>query len=145
MKFKILGLLIIILFVISGCSNAVEEQTGDEDNIVDEEDNDNPIVEDPVDENFKEFTIRASNWKFDPSEIRVNEGDKVILHIIGDDNGAGEGHGFSLTEFEINKEITEGETTTVEFVADKKGTFEFFCSVICGEGHREMRGQLIVE
>ncbi|PJA85876.1 MAG: hypothetical protein CO143_00630 [Candidatus Moranbacteria bacterium CG_4_9_14_3_um_filter_45_14] len=33
----------------------------------------------------------------------------------------------------------------ITFKATKKGTFEFFCSVYCGEGHMEMRGKIIIE
>jgi cytochrome c oxidase subunit 2 len=33
---------------------------------------------------------------------------------------------------------------TVEFVADKAGTFTFSCSVYCGKGHRGMKGELVV-
>jgi len=36
------------------------------------------------------------------------------------------------------------EDVVVEFVADEKGSFEFSCSVYCGEGHGSMDGKLIV-
>jgi cytochrome c oxidase subunit 2 len=42
------------------------------------------------------------------------------------------------------KPIEPGSSKTVTFVADKAGTFKFFCNVPCGEGHREMTGQLVV-
>ena len=32
-----------------------------------------------------------------------------------------------------------------EFIADKKGEFEMFCSVYCGQGHGQMKGKLIVK
>ena len=83
MKLKILGLLIAILFVISACNNAVEEQTNSDDLVAEEDsvEDESPVVDEetPVDENVKEFTLRAFNWDFEPSEIRVNEGDKVII------------------------------------------------------------------
>ena len=53
-------------------------------------------------------------------------------------------HGFSLPDFSINSRLNPGQTTTVEFTADKTGTFTFFCSVQCGEGHSNMKGTLIV-
>ncbi len=36
------------------------------------------------------------------------------------------------------------ETTTVQFVADQEGEFEFYCSVYCGVGHYDRKGMLVV-
>ena len=33
---------------------------------------------------------------------------------------------------------------SVEFTADKAGTFEFRCPTMCGQGHMNMKGTLIV-
>ena len=56
-------------------------------------------------------------------------------------------HDWVIDEFSARaKQIQAGETDTVEFVANKKGTFEYYCSV--GNGfHRQqgMVGKLIVE
>ena len=88
----------------------------------------------------KEFTMTAKQWEFNPSTITVNKGDRVKLSITSVDVT----HGFTISEFGVNSRLNPGETTDVEFVADKSGTFSFFCSVQCGEGHLGMRGQLIV-
>ena len=88
----------------------------------------------------KEFNMVARNWEFQPNVIEVNQGDKVILNIESEDIT----HGIYIQDYNINKRIEPGETTTVEFVADKEGTFTFGCSVPCGMGHRNMVGQLIV-
>src|SRR3989338_4153066 len=88
----------------------------------------------------KEFVMTAKQWEFIPGTIEVNKGDKVKLKITSADVT----HGFSIKEFGINKRIEPGETAEVEFTADKTGTFTFYCSVPCGEGHGQMKGQLIV-
>ncbi len=54
-------------------------------------------------------------------------------------------HGFAIPEFKVNETLVSGKETVVEFTPDKKGEFAFFCSVVCGEGHRDMKGKLIVE
>jgi heme/copper-type cytochrome/quinol oxidase subunit 2 len=36
------------------------------------------------------------------------------------------------------------DAVTVEFVADRAGTFDITCSEYCGTGHRAMKGKLIV-
>ena len=89
---------------------------------------------------LKEFDIIASNWDFNPGLIQVNLGDRVVLHIESVDVY----HGIALPDFGVNKQLPPGENVKVEFIADKKGTFSFFCSVSCGGGHNSMGGQLIV-
>lgn len=85
----------------------------------------------------KEFTINAANFTFDPAEIRVNQGDKVIITMK---NNTGS-HGVKILDLGVE---LKGEGTT-EFIADKKGTFIFACSVQCGAGHDNMTGKLIVD
>ena len=89
----------------------------------------------------KSFTITASQWSFSPNTITVKQGDTVRLRATSLDVA----HGILIDEYDINKVVNPNETVTIEFIADKKGTFTFRCSVQCGGGHPTMRGQLIVE
>lgn len=89
----------------------------------------------------KEFTMTAKQFAFDPAEITVKQGDKVRINIKSIDVE----HGFSLPDFNINVNLTPGINRLVEFTADKKGKFIFSCSVMCGQGHKDMVGKLIVE
>jgi len=89
----------------------------------------------------KEFTMTAKQWAFDPAIITVKQGDTVRLKITSTDVA----HGFALTDFNVKVDLAPNKEETVEFVADKKGEFTFFCSVMCGEGHRDMTGKLVVE
>ena len=91
-------------------------------------------------ENVKEISVTARQWEFDPNPIIVNKGDKVKLSIKSVDVA----HGFSLPDFGINKRLEPGKIETVEFIADKSGQFTFFCNVVCGSGHSNMKGTLIV-
>src|SRR3990167_8232976 len=79
----------------------------------------------------KEYTITAKQFDFSPSTITASVGDTVKLHIKSVDVT----HGFALPDFGISKTLNPGETIDIEFVADKKGTFNFFCNVQCGLGH----------
>ncbi|MBI5415121.1 cupredoxin domain-containing protein [Candidatus Peregrinibacteria bacterium] len=90
--------------------------------------------------NVKEFVMTAKKWKFIPSEITVEEGDTVRLSVTSLDVE----HGLAIPQYGINKKVPAGETVDIEFVADKVGTFPFVCSVLCGEGHGNMKGQLTV-
>lgn len=89
----------------------------------------------------KSFTITATQWSFSPNTITVNEGDLVRLRVTSLDVP----HGILIDGYNINKVLNPNETATFEFVADKKGTFPFRCSVQCGGGHPTMTGKLIVE
>lgn len=89
----------------------------------------------------KEITITAKKFEYQPNTITVNQGDIVRLRITAKDVV----HGFGLPEFGVKVELPPGKTVEVEFVADKKGTFDFRCVVRCGSGHRTMKGKLVVE
>ncbi|OGY69309.1 MAG: hypothetical protein A3B94_01110, partial [Candidatus Jacksonbacteria bacterium RIFCSPHIGHO2_02_FULL_43_10] len=89
----------------------------------------------------KTFTINASNFTFSLSEIKVKQGDTVKI-VFQNNDGV---HDWVIDEFNARtKQIKADATDTVEFIADKAGTFEYYCSV--GK-HRElgMKGTLIVE
>lgn len=90
---------------------------------------------------IREIFVTAKQFEFNPNPIKVNKGDRVILHIKSLDVA----HGFRIPEYNIDKPINPGETTDIEFLADKPGTFTIYCSIFCGEGHPKMRAQLIVE
>lgn len=85
----------------------------------------------------KEITVNAKSFEFTPSEIKVKKGDKVKL-TFKNTEGA---HGLEIPEYKVNLQ----KDGTAEFTADKAGTFDFDCSVMCGAGHDNMTGKLIVE
>jgi len=88
----------------------------------------------------KEFRIRAFQFEYSPSTLEVNQGDRVVITAYSSDVP----HGLSIPGYGVNLYLDGQNEKTAEFVADKKGTFEFYCSVVCGSGHGTMRGQLIV-
>jgi cytochrome c oxidase subunit 2 len=89
----------------------------------------------------KSFTMTAKMFEFVPSTITVNKGDKVKLTITATDVT----HGFSIPDFGVSATLEPNQPKTVEFTADKAGTFSFRCSVFCGDGHSGMTGTLIVK
>jgi cytochrome c oxidase subunit II len=88
-----------------------------------------------------EIKMTAKKYAFTPSEIQVKKGDHVRLVITALDHD----HGFKLEAFNIDQKLPKGEATTIEFTADKAGTFPFQCSKFCGFGHGKMKGELKVE
>lgn len=91
--------------------------------------------------NVKEFTLVASNFKYNPNEIRVNEGDKVKI-VLKNNQGM---HDLFLDGYNIQtQKIGAGQEETLEFTADKAGTFELWCT-IGNHKAQGMIGKLIVE
>jgi cytochrome c oxidase subunit 2 len=109
-------------------------------------------------EGVQVITVTAKKYEYDPSPIRVKQGTKVRLNITATDHD----HGFKISPFPDGAEktgdpglvfsspqdctkIEKGQTVTVEFVAQKAGTYSFRCCVVCGFHHHSMKGELIVE
>ncbi|MDP1729563.1 MAG: cupredoxin domain-containing protein [archaeon] len=85
----------------------------------------------------KEFTMTSfydntGIW-FSLKEIKVNKGDLVRLKVT---NIKGT-HDFTIDEYGIKKRTPLNEEVIIEFIADKEGSFEYYCSVT---GHRQ-KGQ----
>ncbi|WP_017434224.1 Sec-dependent nitrous-oxide reductase [Saccharococcus caldoxylosilyticus] len=80
-----------------------------------------------------------------PDVIEVNEGDKVVIHITNIDFDEDITHGFAINQYNLNMEIQPGQTNTMEFVADKPGTYPLYCTNFCSALHQEMTGYLLVK
>ena len=85
----------------------------------------------------QEVTVNATNFQFEPQEIKAKVGDTIKL-TLKNESGT---HGLAIPDLGVK--IKNGETA--EIVLDKAGTYEFNCSIMCGAGHDNMTGQLIVE
>ena len=88
-----------------------------------------------------EVQVTLRKYEFNPGALRVRKGEQVKLILAAVDHD----HGFKLDDFNIDQKIPKGTTVVVEFTADKVGTFQFRCSSVCGLGHRNMKGTLVVE
>ena len=89
----------------------------------------------------KTIDVVASRFRFEPATISVVQGDSVRLRLRSADRT----HAFAIKAFRINALIPKmGEEVTVDFVADRVGTFDFTCAEYCGTGHRGMKGRLVV-
>lgn len=93
----------------------------------------------------RDISMDIVQGDFDPRHIVVKEGETVNIHLTGVSIADGfETHGFAIKEFGVDETVDIGETKTVTFVPDQAGTFSFFCSVFCGQGHTGQVGTLTV-
>jgi plastocyanin len=87
------------------------------------------------------FDITGKPYSFSKTELRVDKGDTVVINF---ENVEGF-HDLVIDEFNVRtKQLNVGGKETIEFVADKSGVFEYYCSV---GNHRSMGmvGKLTVQ
>lgn len=81
--------------------------------------------------------ITATNFEFNEKEYHVKAG---TTYTIKFSNELGK-HGAEIKGLDIN--LTE-TNPTIEYTFDKPGTYELICSIMCGQGHAEMKSVIIV-
>jgi plastocyanin len=89
----------------------------------------------------KSFTVSGKNFSFAPASISVKKGDTVKITF----KNSGGFHDLRVEGYNVGtKQIASGQEETFQFVADKAGTFEYYCSV---GNHRAMgmKGTLTVQ
>ena len=94
--------------------------------------------------------VTADELRFNPGTIEVPAGQMVTLRLVNEDDmehdlevqglmprgisgGAHGDHGGSATSVAVHTQA--GETASVEFQAEDRGTYEVFCTV---PGHKEL-------
>jgi len=74
----------------------------------------------------KSFTVTGQNFSFSPSVITVKKGDKVKITFKNVDGF----HNFMIDEYHVaTSTINAGAEESVEFTADKAGSFQYYCFV----------------
>ena len=88
----------------------------------------------------RDFIVIGRNYSFEPATITVKKGDPV--HVVFQDSDGF--HDLKIDGYNVATErIKTGGQSEVTFIADKVGSFEYYCSV---GSHRAlgMKGTLIV-
>lgn len=90
----------------------------------------------------REIAVEGDEYSFSPAGISVSKGEKIKLTFTNSGNLP---HNFRVDELGIaTKTISGGATDTIEFTAEKSGTFTSYCGV---GSHRSlgMEGSLEVQ
>jgi heme/copper-type cytochrome/quinol oxidase subunit 2 len=76
-------------------------------------------------------------------EIHAHEGDVIHVTFTAEDIP----HSFTIDEpYRVSKRAAPGKPVTFEFLADKTGTFTFYCNLALDERcKKEVRGTLVVD
>lgn len=86
------------------------------------------------------FRVEASRFSYSPATLYVNPGDTVTIELVAKDVV----HGLMIDGYGIGITGDPGQTARLSFIADRKGSFRFRCSVTCGNMHPFMIGKLQV-
>ena len=79
--------------------------------------------------------MEAGSFYYTPNVITAKKGEKIRIVM----NSVSMMHDFVIDELKVKMPIIkDGDTGTVEFVADQVGTFEYYCSV----GQHRANGQI---
>ncbi len=87
-----------------------------------------------IEQEIKEFKVDAFRFGYTPNIITVNKGDKIKIIINNTDTL----HGIRIPDLNLKS------NDFIEFTAEKAGEFDWYCANMCGKGHMEMKGKLIV-
>jgi cytochrome c oxidase subunit II len=104
------------------------------------------------------IAMTAKNFEFDPAVIHMKVGEKVRLQVVSIDCT----HGLRISAFpdgaKVNTppglafifgedcwKLKKGESVPVDIEATEPGTYSFLCCKLCGNGHKRMKGQIVVE
>jgi plastocyanin len=90
----------------------------------------------------KSITVEGSEYSYTPSTLNANVGDIITLTFK---NTGTYSHNLVIPDLNVQtKTINPGESDTIEFTADKAGTYSFYCTV---DSHKDkgMVGTLNVQ
>ncbi len=95
--------------------------------------------------NIVEIWMSAQRSHFTPDVVRVKEGDRVLLHITNVEQTKDATHGFAIADYNIQGSLDPGEVANFDFIADKPGSYNLYCTEFCSALHLEMAGWFLVE
>jgi cytochrome c oxidase subunit 2 len=96
---------------------------------------DNPLGLNPSDPNGQDDVVIVG----DDLHILVGKPIKVLLRSLD------VLHDFNVPQFRAKMDIVPGFVTYFWFTPTRTGTFEVLCSELCGVGHADMRGKVVVD
>jgi heme/copper-type cytochrome/quinol oxidase subunit 2 len=90
--------------------------------------------------NRREFTVTAKDYKFSPNRIEVTQDDLVKLTVRSEDVA----YSVTIDEYRMSRRVPAKGETTIEFRADRTGTFPFYSNLTNDSRHKDTRGELVV-
>jgi plastocyanin len=89
--------------------------------------------------NRRDFTVTAQDFRFAPDKLEVTQDDLVRITVTSRDVA----YSITIDEYRLSRRVPAGGSTTLEFRADRTGTFTFY-SNMSDTRHESARGSFIV-
>ena len=89
--------------------------------------------------------MTAVRSHFRPDVVTVSQGDTVRFHITNLEQTPDATHGFGLGQYNVNLSLEPGKTADFTIVADRTGSFPYYCTEFCSALHLEMMGYMLVK
>lgn len=87
-----------------------------------------------------EFEYPNGQTAFDRMRVPAGEDQVVRLQVTSDDVW----HNFGVTDLRIKADAIPGENDATWFIAGEPGTYTIECFELCGIGHSQMDGEIVV-
>jgi cytochrome c oxidase subunit II len=113
---KVTAIVVSCLFVLSGCAKTTRKE--------------------PV-----RIKVVAKKYQFQPQEIRLKKAQEVVLEVTSTDVQ----HGFHVPGLGISEPIQKGKVAEIRFTPEVRGEYRVECDILCGAGHDDMAGKIVVE
>lgn len=88
------------------------------------------------------WEFEYENGHTEQNTLRVPQGEDQVIRL--DVTSRDVWHAFGVTELRLKADAIPGQTDTTWFLADQEGTYEIECFELCGVGHSQMVGEIIV-
>ncbi len=87
----------------------------------------------------REVKVEASNFDFDPDELKIGATEEIALDLVSTDGP----HDFAVEGLGLVNDVTGGEERTQRLRIDQPGEYTYFCTL---PGHRDggMSGTIVV-
>jgi cytochrome c oxidase subunit II len=86
----------------------------------------------------KVFTLTAQRFRFEPEDLVLPAGERVIIEIRSLDFI----HGLNVPSLHWRADLPPSRVTRLELAAQAPGTMDILCDNFCGDGHETMHGRL---
>ncbi|MBT7903656.1 hypothetical protein HN587_07370 [Candidatus Woesearchaeota archaeon] len=136
--------LMTVLLFATGCNEAAKDTESTQPIIAEPMQTQTTTIQESVEvitPAIKEVSMIITESRFDPETITVNLNDLVRLNVYSKANDT---MSLAITTFDVDELINPGEDLTIEFKADKKGTFELYCNHDCGKATDALKTEIIV-
>jgi cytochrome c oxidase subunit 2 len=84
--------------------------------------------------------IVMKKWAIVPGRVEVPQGKEIELIVSSMDVE----HGIAVPGLGIREPVQPGRPTIVKFLAKQAGSYPMKCSVLCGRGHDQMTGEIVI-